>query len=104
MYQLFFYVPESHLDTVKSAIFATGAGRICNYDSCCWQVKGEGRFRPLPGANPHLGNVGEVECVDEFRVEMILLAAQLPAALAAMRAAHPYETIAYGVVKLENTP
>ncbi len=102
MYQLFFYVPESHLEIVKAAIFATGAGCIGHYGDCCWQVKGQGQFRPLPGANPYLGAVGHVECCDEFRVEMIVLSEQLSSALAAMRAAHPYETIAYGVVKLEN--
>lgn len=104
MYQLFFYVPESHLEAVKAAIFATGAGHIGNYDSCCWQVKGSGQFRPLAGANPHIGSVGAVESLDEYRVEFILQASQLQPALAAMRVAHPYETIAYGVVKLENAP
>lgn len=104
MYQLFFYVPESHLEAVNAAIFATGAGHIDHYDRCCWQVKGRGQFRPLAGANPHLGRVGAVEIVDEYRVELILQTPQLSPALAAMRAAHPYETIAYGVVKLENAP
>lgn len=104
MYQLFFYVPESHLEAVKAAIFATGAGHIGNYDHCCWQVRGRGQFRPLAGANPHIGSVGAVESLDEYRVELILPASQLQPALAAMRAAHPYETIAHGVVKLENAP
>lgn len=103
LYQLFFYVPESHLDAVKAAIFATGAGRIGNYDQCCWQVKGQGQFRPLAGARPHLGVVGTVEQVDEYRVELILPGDQVAAALAAMKRAHPYEVIAHGVIRLENS-
>ena len=47
MYKLAFYVPQENLEAVKQALFATGAGRIGDYDSCCWQVKGVGQFRPL---------------------------------------------------------
>ena len=47
MYKLSFYVPEIALDEVKSALFDVGVGRIGNYDCCCWQVKGEGQFRPF---------------------------------------------------------
>lgn len=103
LYQLFFYVPASDLEAVKAAIFATGAGRIGNYDHCCWQVRGQGQFLPLAGARPHLGTVGTVEQVDEYRVELILPGDQVAAALAAMKHAHPYEEIAHGVVKLENS-
>lgn len=101
MYQLFFYVPESHLAAVKAAILATGAGRIGNYDHCCWQVRGQGQFRPLAGANPHLGQIGAVEQVDEYRVELVLADDQVDVAVAALKQAHPYETVAYGIVKLE---
>ena len=58
MFKLCFYVPDSHLDAVKQAIFAVGGGRIGLYDSCCWQVQGLGQFRPLPGSQPHLGEQG----------------------------------------------
>lgn len=102
MYQLFFYVPETHLEAVKEAVFAVGAGRIGAYDRCCWQVRGQGQFRPLAGANPHLGSVGAVEQVDEYRVELVLQEQQVAAAVAAMKEAHPYEVVAYGIVKLEN--
>ena len=101
--QLFFYVPASHLDAVKAAVFAAGAGQIGQYDHCCWQVKGQGQFRPLAGANPHLGKVGAVEQVDEYRVELIVEQRLVEAAVAAMKRAHPYEVVAWGVVKLENS-
>lgn len=54
MYKLCFYVPESHLDVVKQAVFAAGGGRIGAYDSCCWQSLGQGQFRPLDGSQPYL--------------------------------------------------
>ncbi len=100
MYKLCFYVPESHLETVKTAVFAAGAGRIGEYDSCCWQVPGQGQFRPLDGSAPFLGQQGVVEVVAEYRVEMVCEAAFIQAAMAALLAAHPYETPAWDVVAL----
>ncbi|HUH37123.1 MAG TPA: YqfO family protein [Spongiibacteraceae bacterium] len=102
MYKLCFYVPETHLEMVKAAVFASGAGRIGDYDQCCWQVRGEGQFRPLAGANPHLGEVGSVERVAEYRVELVCEDAWIAEAVRALKAAHPYEEPAYDVWRLEN--
>lgn len=100
MYKLGFYVPHTHLEMVKGALFAAGAGRIGNYDSCCWQVLGTGQFRPLAGSNPHLGAQGVVEQVAEWRVEMVVADALLQPVMAALRASHPYEEPAFDVVAL----
>lgn len=32
MYMLYFHVPETHLDEVKNAVFAAGAGYVDNYN------------------------------------------------------------------------
>ena len=101
-YQLCFYVPDTHIEQVKQAVFAKGAGRIGQYDHCAWQTPGEGQFRPLPGANPTIGAQNEVETVREYKVEMICAATCLPAVIDALHAAHPYETPAYSVWPLEN--
>jgi hypothetical protein len=100
MYKLCFYVPESHLEEVKIAVFSAGAGRIGNYDSCCWQVLGEGQFRPLVGSKPFLGQQGAVEVVAEYRVEMVCEAQFVGAAVTALRDTHPYEEPAWDVVAL----
>lgn len=102
MYQLSFYVPAAHVDAVKQAVFDAGAGRIGAYDSCCWQVLGQGQFRPLPGSNPHIGGIGQLELVDEFKVEMVCDDDKVAAAVAALKRAHPYEEPAYQVWKLES--
>ncbi len=101
MYKIGFYVPDSHVEAVKRALFAAGAGRIGNYDSCCWQTLGQGQFRALDGSQPYVGQPGIVERVPELRVEMVCEDAMLKAAIAALRAAHPYEEPAFDVVKLE---
>jgi hypothetical protein len=95
MYKLCFYVPESHLEVVKSALFATGAGRIGDYEHCCWQVLGQGQFRPLEGADPFIGEPGRVETVAEYKVELVCADELVDAALAALREAHPYEEPAF---------
>ena len=101
MYKLCFYVPESHLEIVKSAVFAAGAGRIGNYDQCCWQALGQGQFRPLEGSDPYLGEQDRVEIVSEYKVEMVCDGACIKDAIAALKEAHPYEEPAYDVWKLE---
>lgn len=100
MYKLCFYVPESHLEVVKAAVFAAGAGRIGAYDSCCWQVKGQGQFRPLAGSRPFIGMQDAVEAVEEYRVEMVCSDEHVRAAVAALKLAHPYEEPAYDVLAL----
>lgn len=102
MYKLCVYIPETHVETVKAALFAAGAGRIGAYEACCWQVLGQGQFRPLAGSQPFLGSHGVLETVAEYRVEMVCAADCLPAVLAALRAAHPYETPAFDVTALVN--
>lgn len=95
VYKLVFFVPEGHVETVKAAVFATGAGRIGDYDSCCWQSLGQGQFRPLEGSQPFIGQTGEIERVDEYRVELVCADELIRPAIAALRAAHPYEEPAY---------
>ena len=99
MYSLVFYVPESHLESVKKAVFSAGAGLMGNYDSCCWQVKGQGQFRPTKGATPFLGEVDELELVDEYRVEMVLGDEVKASVLSALLLAHPYEEVAYHFIQ-----
>lgn len=102
MYKFVFFVPESHLETVKSAVFAAGAGRIGDYEACCWQALGQGQFRPLPGSNPFIGSTNQLELVSEYRVEMVCADECIRAAVAALRQSHPYEEPAFDVWRLED--
>lgn len=100
MFKLCFFVPPSHVEAVKQAVFAAGGGTLGAYDHCCWQVLGQGQFRPLPGSQPFIGNTGEVEQVQEWRVELVVADAAIQAAIDALRASHPYETPAYEAWRL----
>lgn len=101
MYKMCYFVPESHLEATKSALFEVGAGRIGDYDCCAWQCKGQGQFRPLDGSQPFLGQTGEIERVDEFRVELVCMDDLIEVALQALKRAHPYEEPAYEVFRME---
>ncbi|UXD87243.1 NGG1p interacting factor NIF3 [Thalassolituus hydrocarboniclasticus] len=100
MYKLVFYVPVAELESVKTAVFAAGAGNIGEYQECCWQVLGAGQFRPSAAANPFIGQAGKLESVEEYRVEMVCEDACIRAAVQALKAAHPYEEPAYDVWQL----
>ncbi|GAB2803325.1 YqfO family protein [Halomonas shantousis] len=102
MFKLAFFVPLADAETVKEAVFATGAGRIGAYEACCFQVRGLGQFRPLAGADPHIGQVGTLERVQELKVELVCDEALIHEAVAALKRAHPYEEPAYEVWRLED--
>lgn len=101
-YKLCYYVPDSHLDATKQAVFAAGAGRQGNYSHCCFQTKGMGQFKPLAGSQPFIGQQDQVEQVEEWRVEMLCADNVLPQVLAALRQVHPYEEPAIDVWRLQS--
>lgn len=102
MYKLSFYVPATHLDAVKGAVFLTGAGELGAYRECCWQSLGQGQFRPMADSQPFIGDVGSLETLEEYKVELLCRAEHIAAAVTALKQAHPYEVPAYEVVKLES--
>lgn len=96
------FVPETDAESVRTALGNAGAGNIGKYRNCSFSSKGLGRFQPEPGANPHIGTIGQLEAVAEERIETICDRAQLAAVVAAMKAVHPYEEVAYDIYALEN--
>jgi len=100
MHKLCFYVPVEHLDEVKNALFKKGAGKIGQYDCCCWQVLGEGQFRPLKGANPFIGIENKIHKVAEYKVEMVIEDDLIACVIKELIQTHPYEEPAYDVYKL----
>lgn len=97
--QMYFYVPETHLESVKEALFAAGAGCFQGYDRCCWQVLGQGQFRPLEGTSPFIGREDELESLPEYKVEILLPIDLREEVLCAFLKAHPYEVPAYGFLE-----
>ena len=98
MYVLIFYVPESHLEEVKEAVFAAGGGRLSGYEHCSWQVRGEGQFAPGEKSNPYLGKAGSLTRTPEYRVEIACRREVARPAVEALLQAHPYEVPAYHLI------
>lgn len=100
MFKLSFYVPDEALEPVKTALFEAGAGGVGNYNQCCWQSKGAGQFRPLPGSDAAIGELDQLTQQEEWKVEMICEAGHIKAVVAALKEAHPYEEVAYDVLQM----
>ncbi|GAA4344610.1 Nif3-like dinuclear metal center hexameric protein [Angustibacter luteus] len=94
------FVPTASADAVVDALAAAGAGELGDYSRCAWTSTGSGTFTPGEGAKPAVGKVGDVETLDETRVEMVLPRYRRPDVVQALRAAHPYEEPAFDVLEL----
>ncbi|SMG38603.1 Nif3-like dinuclear metal center hexameric protein [Sphingobacterium psychroaquaticum] len=101
--QLTVYVPRTHVEAVRDALFEAGAGAVGNYDQCSYNTIGYGTFRGQEGANPTIGEVGVQERVEETKIEVVFPAMKERAILVAMYAAHPYEEVAHTILTLENS-
>lgn len=102
LYKIVVYVPVTHVEVVRQAMTEAGAGNIGRYSDCSFCVRGTGTFRPGENTNPYLGQKGQLEMVDEYRLETVAYEGQLPAIIKAMQASHPYEEVAYDLYQLGN--
>jgi dinuclear metal center YbgI/SA1388 family protein len=97
------FIPESHTDLVRNALFEAGAGVIGNYDQCGFTVSGTGSFRANENTKPFAGEKGAVHFEKEIRFETIFFSHLKDRVTKALLEAHPYEEVAYDLYSLENT-
>jgi dinuclear metal center YbgI/SA1388 family protein len=98
--KLVVFTPIGDADAVRAALHAAGAGHVGDYDTVSYTVAGEGRFRPLPGADPAVGEIGSLEVTDELRIEALMPRHLRTDVVRAVLAAHSYEEVAYDVIEL----
>ncbi len=103
-YKFVTFAPPEHAEKVRNALAEAGAGWIGNYSHCTFNIPGTGTFRGEAGANPTVGKVGQLETVEELRIESICPGDRVQAVVAALRKAHPYEEPAFDVYRLLATP
>lgn len=96
------YVPTDSAEDVRKELGAAGAGFIGNYSHCTFNTQGSGTFLPNKGTNPHIGEVGKLEKVDEIKIETVFPSSLQKKVVTAMLHAHPYEEVAYDIYPLEN--
>ncbi len=100
--KLIVYVPRTHVEEVRQSLFDAGAGAVGDYDQCSYNTAGYGTFRPLLGAKPAVGKIGEQERVEETKIEVIFPVHIERNILVAMLSSHPYEEVAYQILTIEN--
>lgn len=99
--KLVVFVPVTHLDTLRTALYPHAAG-MGAYRDCSFASPGEGTFTPLEGAQPFIGSIGVREKVAEQRLELLIDRTSLPKAIKALLAAHPYQEPAFDIYPLLN--
>ncbi len=100
--KLFVFVPLEKSTEVRNAIFTAGGGYIGNYSECSFNTEGTGTFKAGAGSDPYIGKIGEQHQEKEIRIEALFPAYLESNIIAAMRAAHPYEEVAYDIIALAN--
>lgn len=101
-YKLVAFVPLGYEEKVAEAISIAGAGHIGNYSHCTFRTEGMGTFKPLEGTKPFIGKRGQLEKVEEIRLETIVLREKLKETIRALIESHPYEEVAYDIYPLAN--
>ena len=96
------FVPNAQADAVREALFAAGCGNIGNYDSCSYNLEGEGTFRAKEGTHPFCGTIGELHHENEVRIETILPIYKKAEVIKALLSVHPYEEPAFDLYPLQN--
>lgn len=100
IYKVVVTVPEDEADALREAIGNAGGGKVGNYIHCSFSVKGTGRFLPIDGANPTIGQVGRPEEVAEERIEVSCDGDSVKAVITAIRETHSYDEPAIDVYEL----
>lgn len=101
--KLITFVPLENLEAVREALFSIGAGAIGNYHESSFISSGEGTFLPIKGANPWIGNIGQRHTEKESRLEILFPVHLKQQILDTLHKAHPYETVPYDLISLDNT-
>ena len=96
------FVPTEQAERVRKTLFAAGCGNIGGYDSCSYNLKGEGTFRAGENTHPFCGSIGELHWEEEVRIETILPSYKKGEVVRALLSAHPYEEPAFDLYPLEN--
>lgn len=96
------FIPEENTKEVLDAMHIAGAGIIGDYDHCSFRVQGTGRYRPNENADPHIGQSGSIEEVNEDRIEVIFPAYLTNKIVDTLKRVHPYEEVAYYLHSLDN--
>ncbi|MGN6354245.1 MAG: Nif3-like dinuclear metal center hexameric protein [Parafilimonas sp.] len=100
--KLFTFAPTDHAEKVRSALFDAGAGGIGNYSECSFNAAGTGTFKAGENTHPFVGEPNIRHTEDEVKIEVVFPFYLQQKILSALLKAHPYEEVAYDIMRLSN--
>ncbi|GAA6817240.1 Nif3-like dinuclear metal center hexameric protein [Helicobacter pylori] len=99
-YKVQVFVPEENKEALKSKLSEHGLASEGDYEHCFFESNGVGNFKPVGDANPHIGNIDEIEAVQEVKVEFMIESQQKALAQQLIEQYHPYETPVYDFITM----
>ncbi len=100
--KLITFVPKSHIEKVREAIFTAGGGNIGNYENCSFNIEGKGSFKGNESSNPVIGEKGKFHFEEEVQLGITFGKHLQRNILKVLFESHPYEEVAYEITTLEN--
>ena len=97
------YVPKTNAEALRASLFKAGAGSLGNYESCSFNVEGEGTYLGNEDSNPVIGKKGQLHTEKETAISVTFKKHLESQVLKTLFEAHPYEEVAYEISTLENT-
>ena len=99
-YKIETYLPKDSLDDIRNALYELGVGKIGNYVGCMNWYEVNSSWKPLIGANPYLGKIGEIELAKEYKLEFLCEKKMIEDAIKAIKFNHPYEEVGINVIEI----
>ncbi len=90
-YKVVVYVPEQFLNKMMEEINFSMSPICDHYDHVFSYSKIKGTWRPLPGAQPYEGKIGEIQEAEEIKLEFTIKTIEIESVLNAIKITHPYE-------------
>ena len=96
------FIPEEFVEELRNKFGEIGVGNIGFYDHCLSYTKVKGYWRPLEGANPFEGKIGEISSGEEVKVEVTCLESLVEKAMDVVKEVHPYDVPLINIIQLAN--
>lgn len=91
-------VPVKDAGKIRLALGRAGAGQQGNYEFCSGSIMQVGRFKPLKGARPAIGKIGQVKKVKEELIYVICHKNLVKKVISEVKKVHPYEEPAVDII------
>jgi hypothetical protein len=96
------FIAEEYIGVLRQRLNQAGAGHIGSYDHCVSVAPVRGFWRPLTGAHPYDGEIGEIRSGEEMKLEVNCPEEIVSEVLKAILEVHPYDRPVINLIELAN--